>query len=124
MLNKIKNMETKMTNTIKLTDKETQVLTSIYKFTFRENGYDDKDLKAADLDGLIEDARAYVDALDLSIMPAISDMSMKSIGGVLTSLQEKGLIYADEDVESVQEHKGLMQFVIQPSGVETVWGNK
>jgi hypothetical protein len=109
-----------MINTIKLTDKEAQVLTSLYKLTLSQSGYVNGVSEKGDLDDLIEDARAYIDALDISIMPATSDMSMKSIGGVLTSLQSKGLIYADEDVESV---KGLMQFVIQPSGIETVFYN-
>lgn len=110
-----------MTNTIKLTDKETQVLTSLYKLTLSQNGYKWYAIEEGGLDDLMENAQAYIDALDLSIIPAISDMSMKSIGGVLTSLQSKGLIYSDEDVESVQEHKGLMQFVIEPSGIESVF---
>jgi len=110
-----------MTNTIKLTDKETQVLTSLYKLTLSQNGYKWYAIEEGGLDDLMENAQAYIDALDLSIIPAISDMSMKSIGGVLTSLQSKGLIYSDEDVESVQEHKGLMQFVIEPSGIEIVF---
>jgi len=110
-----------MTNTIKLTDKETQVLTSLYKLTLSQNGYKWYAIEEGGLDELMENAQAYIDALDLSIIPAISDMSMKSIGGVLTSLQSKGLIYSDEDVESVQEHKGLMQFVIEPSGIEIVF---
>ena len=110
-----------MTNTIKLTDKETQVLTSLYKLTLSQNGYKWYAIKEGDLDDLMENAQAYIDALDISIMPATSDMSMKSIGGVLTSLQSKGLIYADEDVESIQQHKGLMQFVIEPSGIESVF---
>ena len=110
-----------MTNTIKLTDKEAQVLTSLYKLTLSQNGYKWYAIEEGGLDELMENAQAYIDALDLSIIPAISDMSMKSIGGVLTSLQSKGLIYSDEDVESVQEHKGLMQFVIEPSGIEIVF---
>jgi hypothetical protein len=112
-----------MTNTIKLTDKEAQVLTSIYKLTLSQSGYVDGISKEGDLDDLMENAQAYIDALDISIMPATSDMSMKSIGGVLTSLQSKGLIFADECVESIQQHKGLMQFGIQPSGIEVVFYN-
>ena len=109
-----------MTNRIKLTDKEAQVLTSIYTLTLSQSGYTNAITEVNDLDDLIEYARAYIDALDISIMPATSDMSMKSIGGVLTSLQSKGLIFADESVESV---KGLMQFGIEPSGIEVVFYN-
>lgn len=107
-----------MINTIKLTKKENEVLGSIYRFTLIQNNIDRKNLKLDDLDWLIEDARAYVDAQELSIMPAISIMSMKSIGGVLTSLQGKGLIFAAEDVASEQ---GFMQFTIEPSGVEVAF---
>ena len=112
-----------MTNTIKLTDKEAQVLTSIYKLTLSQSGYTNAITEEGDLDDLIENAQAYIDALDISIMPATSDMSMKSIGGVLTSLQSKELIFADECVESIKQHKGLMQFGIQPSGIEVVFNN-
>jgi hypothetical protein len=104
-----------MNNTIKLTDKENEVLGSIYRFTLSQNHIDRKNLKLDDLDWLIKNARAYIDALDINTIPATSDMSMKVIGGVLTSLQGKGLIYVADDVG--RSH-GYMQFVITQDGMK------
>jgi hypothetical protein len=110
--------EITMKNTkINLTKKETEVLDVIYHITLNENSIKREYLKQDDLDWLIEDARAYVDAFDVKQYLQYRDIwqNMKSVGGVLTSLQSKGLIFADETVES---NLTLMQFVIEPSGIE------
>ena len=76
-----------MTNTIKLTDKEAQVLTSLYKLTLSQNGYKWYAIKEGDLDDLMENAQAYIDALAADPVSAF--------GGVLISNSEIGTDVAE-----------------------------
>jgi len=113
---------------MKLTEKENKILNEIFDYTlWATNGVTRKELTVDDIYDICE---AYIDARDIanivntgvagnyvkschSIEP--TKMSRQSIGGVLTSLQEKGFVFPDEDVES---DYGLMQFFITEDGMK------
>ena len=100
---------------MKLTNKENLILNEIFDYTlWATNDVVREELTVDDIDDILE---AYIDANDISNRVNIDTfyMSKQSIGGVLTSLQEKGFVLPDECVES--EH-GLMQFIITQDGMK------
>ncbi len=98
---------------MELTIKENKILNEIFEYTLTAcNSFKREELTVDDIDDIVE---WYVDVFDIWHQVGFMQMSKQSIGGVFTSLQEKGLIYPVEDVES---DKGLMQFCITEDGMK------
>tara|TARA_R100001443_G_C3346150_1_gene175663 strand:+ start:929 stop:1240 length:312 start_codon:yes stop_codon:yes gene_type:complete len=98
---------------MELTEKENKILNEIFDYTLTAcNSFKREELTVDDIDDIVE---WYVDVFDIWYQVGFTKMSKQSIGGVFTSLQEKGLIYPVEDVES---DKGFMQFLISHDGMK------
>lgn len=98
---------------MELTIKENKILNEIFDYTLSDtNDVKREEITVDDVNYICE---AYVDVFDIWHQVGFMQMSKQSIGGVFTSLQEKGLIYPVEDVES---NKGLMQFCITEDGMK------
>ena len=98
---------------MELTIKENKILNEIFDYTLTAcNSSKREELTVDDIDDIVE---WYVDVFDIWHQVGFMQMSKQSIGGVFTSLQEKGLIYPVEDVES---DKGFMQFCITEDGMK------
>lgn len=102
---------------ITTTSKEDAVLNIIYDYTLEDSSYKREELTQDDIDSFEDDpifAMINVDDIVNILNKNITVMSRQSIGGVLTSLADKGLIFANDD--GFTDH--LMNFMLEPSGYQ------